>query len=463
MNMKNRMKRLAALLLAGTMVFSMAACSSGKSGSKDNETSNPSDNTTGEATVTEAQAEPITIKIAWWGSDKRHEYTQQLLDLYTELNPNVKFEASPSGWDGYFERLSTQAASGSMPDIVQMDYLYISTYAKNNSLADMQEFVDSGVIDVSNIDENILNTGSINSKRVGIPLSTSILAVTYNPTVIEAAGAEIPSDSWTWDDYIALNTKVAQATGEPSALVSIIGPFGDTNPFSYWVRQHGGILFNADGTGLGYEDDAITADYFQMWQDMSDANVAPDPDEQSQLAAVGKEALPIVTDKAATTVEWNNFTSVVSGVNDKLKLALMPSSSEGKGLWLKPGMFFSVSESSKVKEECAKFINWIINSEEANDIIAGERGTPVSSAVRDYMMNSGKMTEQQVEMFGYVDKAAALAGETPAPDPSGIAEVNEAFAKAGNSVLYGQATAAEAAATFREQVTEILERNNAAK
>ena len=457
--MKNRMRKLAALLLAGTMVFSMTACSS-KSGSNDNATT--PDNTSGEATVTEAQDEPITIKIAWWGSDKRHEYTQQLLDLYTQENPNVKFEASPSGWDGYFERLSTQAASGSMPDIVQMDYLYISTYAKNNSLADMQEFVDSGIIDVSNIDENILNTGSIDSKRVGIPLSTSILAVTYNPAAIEAAGAEVPTDNWTWDDYIALNTKVAQSTGQPSALVSIIGPFGDTNPFSYWVRQHGSVLFNAEGTGLGYEDDAITADYFQMWKDMSDANVAPDPDEQSQLAAVGKEALPIVTDKAATTVEWNNFTSVVSGVNDKLKLALMPSASEGKGLWLKPGMFFSVSESSKVKEECAKFINWVINSEEANDIIAGERGTPVSSTIRDYMMNSGKMTEQQVEMFGYVDKAAALAGETPAPDPSGIAEVNEAFAKAGNSVLYGQATAAEAAATFREQATEILERNNAA-
>ncbi|HHV09152.1 MAG TPA: extracellular solute-binding protein [Clostridiales bacterium] len=472
--MKSRMKRLAALLLAGTMIFSMAACggksdpadkatSDTSSNTSDNASNNASGDTSGDAKVTEAAKEPVTIKIAWWGSDKRHEYTQKLLDLYTELNPNVKFEASPSGWDGYFERLSTQAASGSMPDIVQMDYLYISTYAKNNSLADLQEFIDSGVLDVSNVDENILNTGSIGSKRTGIPLSTSILAVTYNPAAIEAAGATVPADNWTWEDYIELNTKVAQKTGEPSALNSIIGPFGDSNFFNYWVRQHGGMLFKEDGTGLGFEDDAITAEYFQMWKDMSDANVSPDPDEQSQLAAVGKEALPIVNDKAATTIEWNNFTSIVSGANDKLKLALMPSSFEGNGLWLKPGMFFSVSESSKVKEECAKFISWFINSEEANDIIAGERGTPVSSAIRDYMMKSGTMTEQQVEMFGYVDKAAAVAGKTPAPDPSGIAEVNEAFANAGNSVLYGQATAQEAAATFRKQATEILERNNAAK
>ena len=84
----------------------------------------------------------VTIKITWWGGDARHEATQKVLDLYTESHPNVKFEAIPAGWDGYFEKLSTQAASGSMPDIVQMDYLYISTYAKNNSLADLSEYVD---------------------------------------------------------------------------------------------------------------------------------------------------------------------------------------------------------------------------------------------------------------------------------------------------------------------------------
>lgn len=48
-----------------------------------------------------------------------------------------------------------------------------------------------------------------------------------------------------------------------------------------------------------------------------------------------------------------------------------------------------------------------------------------------------------------------------AADPSGIAEVNEAFASAGNSVLYGQLTSKEAAKQFREKANAILERNNA--
>ncbi len=447
--MKKRMKQVFAMLLAGTMALSVAAC--GSSGGDSGDTSK-ADGSSGK--------DQVTIKITWWGGDARHESTQKVLDLYTKENPNVKFEAVPAGWDGYFEKLSTQAASGSMPDIVQMDYLYISTYAKNNSLADLQSYVDSGVIDTSKIDESIMNTGSSDGKLVGVPLSTTALAVTYNPIVLESAGVEEPTDDWTWSDYIDMNKKVSEKTGQPSALAATAGIFGDVNIFNYWVRSNGGSLFNEDGTGLGYDDDKIAADFFKMWKEMSDDNVAPDVDEQTQIASLGKEGLPIVKDEAATDIEWNAFPTTVSGVNGNLKLAVMPDAKD-KGLWLKPGMFFSVAESSKVKDECAKFINWFINSEEANDIILGERGTPVSSDIREYLVDGGKLTTQQKDAFDYTDKIADMVGETPAPDPSGIAEVNEAFATAGNSVLYGQLSPEDAAAQFREKATEILKRNNA--
>lgn len=132
--MRKRMKKIAALLLTGVMVAGLTACGSGDA--KEEKEAKSSDGKT-------------TIKITWWGGDTRHEYTQKLLDAYTAENPDVEFEATPAGWEGYFDKLSTQAASGSMPDIIQMDYLYIATYAKNNSLADLSEFVEDGTLDMS--------------------------------------------------------------------------------------------------------------------------------------------------------------------------------------------------------------------------------------------------------------------------------------------------------------------------
>ena len=125
-------------------------------------------------------------------------------------------------------------------------------------------------------------------------------------------------------------------------------------------------------------------------------------------------------------------------------------------------MFFSVSSTASEAEQqaAAEFINWFVNSEEANAIIMAERGVPVSSEIRSFLADSGKMTPKQVEMFEYVDLAVPVCAEVPAPDPAGISEVTTAFQDAVYNVLYGRKTAEEAAAAFRTTADEILARNN---
>ena len=443
--MKSRMRKIAAAMLVGVMAVSLAACGSeGDGNTKD----------------VSSKSGKTKIKITWWGGQSRHEYTQKLLDAYTEEHPDVEFEALPAGWDGYFDKLSTQAASGSMPDIVQMDYLYISTYAKNNAVADLQPYIDDGTIDTSNIDENVLNTGSVDGKMAGMVLSTSSVAVGYNPEVFEQAGVELPDGTWTWSEFIEANRKISEKTGKESVLVSS-GATGDVIPLRYWMRQHGEKLFNDEGNGLGHEDDKVVADFFTMWKEMVDSNIYSDPDEEAQILTLGLEASPVVTGEAATVFDWNNYSNRVCTVNDKIKITTPPVTDEDgeSGLWNKPGMFFSIADTSKVKDECAEFIDWFVNSETANNIIMAERGTPVSSKVRDAMVESGKMTEQQVEMFEYANKVSELAKDTPKPDPEGIAEIQESLKNIGNSVFYGESTPEEAAKTFREEVSAILERN----
>lgn len=466
------MKKILALALGGAMVLSAAGCGSGQgtqstgggeaqapSTEEKKEEAQAADSAANDTAGQETEGGDVVIKMTWWGGQTRHDQTQAVCDLYTSQHPNVTFELSPSGWDGYFDKLSTQTASGSMPDIVQMDYLYLATYAKNNSLADLQEFIDNGTIDVSNIDGNLLQTGSMNGKMSALVLSTSLLNVGYNPDVLAEAGVEEPTSDWTWSDFVTMCETVYEKTGKYGVSMDSVA---DTNIFNYWVRQQGGKLFSDDNKSLGYADDQVFVDFVNMWNGLMGKEAMPDPDEYALISTLGQEAGPVVTGDAAAIFEWNNYASKVSAVNDKIKMITPPlaDQSGSKGLWMKPGMFFAIAETSGVKQEAAEFINWFVNSEEANDIMMAERGTPVSSKIRQHLIDSGSMGVQQVAMFEGIAAATELCGETPAPDPAGISEVNEAFKKAANSVYYGQVSVEDAAAAFREEADAILERNN---
>ena len=436
------------------MAGALAACG----GSSASSTAASSAAASGSAAASAADGD-VTIRITWWGGQTRHDLTQQLLDKYTELNPNVHFEATPSGWDGYFEKLATDTATGGMADIVQMDYMYISTYAKNGSLADLSEYASDGTLDISNVDDALMDAGTIDGKMVGIPLSTSLVSFIYNPSVLEEASVTPPENGWTWDDFVSICKTVHEKTGKYGFGGSA---FIDTNLLNYWVREYGVSLFAEDNKSLGFDDVSILTDYFELWKDLIDAGAAPNPDEYEQIATLGNDANPVITGDAAFHQSWNNFGTIGANAgNDTLELLVPPVKKAGeKALWYKPGMFFSVAETSKVKEAAAAFISWFMNSDEANDIMLGERGTPSASTARDHLTGSGALSEKQVEMFDFVSDAADYCGSTPAPDPSGISEVNTQFKDIAYSVFYGQATPAEAAQTFFDTANSILAANN---
>ncbi len=405
-----------------------------------------------------SKAEKTTnLTMTWWGGQTRHELTQKLFDAY-KAKTGITIEGTPSNWDGYFEKLATQAASGSMPDVVQMDYLYINTYAANGSLLDLTEYTKNGTIDTSTIDESLLSSGVINGKLVGIPIATSILAFPTNTKVLEEAGIELPTSDWTWDDFIEICHTVKEKTGKYGFAIL---PTSDTNFFNYWVRQHGEALFNEEQTALGYSDDSIMIEWLDMWKELMDSGCVPNPDEYAQIKVAGTDSSPIITDNAAFIQEWNNFNTKVQGKNDNLVLLTPPLLEGGSlGLWLKPAMFLCVSSNSNVKDIAAEFINWFENGEDANSIMMAERGTPSSSSVRDYMTNSGTLTDAQKEMFQYTTDVTSICGPALPPDPQGASEVTKAYQEAVNNVLYGLKTSTEAAKDFRTEANKILARNN---
>jgi multiple sugar transport system substrate-binding protein len=434
------MKRFISLMAATVLATSLALTGCGSSSTK--ETSSNDDS-----------SKPVKLSITWWGSQSRHDYTQKLLDLYTSKNPNVTFEATPSGWDGYFDKLSALAAGDTMPDIIQMDYAYISTFSKNNMLADLSEFVNDKILDMSAIDQNLVDTGKVDGKLTNAVIGSSTLALTYNPDVFTKAGLQAPTPEWKWSDFEKDMITIKEKTGNYG-----LSKLEETNYFPYWARQYGKTLYSEDGTKLGYDDDKVFVDYVKMLQRLQDAGAMPTPDEWTQISTKGKEAEPVVTGTGGATFDWSNYAVIVSKANPNLKLVTPPYGEDGsKALWNKPSMFFSVANSSEHKKEAARFISWLINDEEANKIMMAERGVPASSKIREALKPS--LSEQQKDMFDFTDLALKHSTKADPPEPQGVAEVRKVMTDCINSVLYKKSTPEDAAKQFRQKADEILARN----
>lgn len=451
------MKKAIALVLA--ILFSMSIFMTGCSKTETTKEDTPPATTGQKAadTAKEEPAAPVTLRITWWGSQSRHDYTAKLLEMYSQKNPNVKFDATPAGWDGYFDKLAAQAAGGEMPDIVQMDYLYISNYTKNSTLADLTPFVGDKTLDLSDVDPTMSNTGKIDGKLTGAVLSSTAFTVAINPEVFNKAGVALPTPEWKWSDFEKAMLTIKEKTGAYGMAANLQS---DTNILSYWVRQYGKTLYAPDGSKLGYEDDKIFTDYINMVSRLTKAKAFPTPDEWLQIATKGKEAQPVVTGDAGATLEWANFPVIVEKTNPNLQTMIPPYADNGtKALWIKPGMFFSVAQSSKNQKEAAKFINWFINDIEANKVINTERGIPVASKVREALKPN--LTPKQKGMFEYMDLAVKHAAPTDPAEPAGGGEVSKLMADQMNLVLYNKATPEQVAGDFRKKANEILARNAA--
>lgn len=398
--------------------------------------------------------ESKVIRITWWGGEGRETVTNQVLEEYQKLHPEIIFETEGIDWNNYFEVLSAETVKGQMPDLVQMDYQYIKTYSENGSLTDLQPFVDAGILETGDMNEEVLNSGRVDGRLTGIATGSTVFSVVCNPEVFEQAGVELPEDDWTWKDFAQICETIAQRTGKYGAAMT---PVLDVNVFHYWVRQYGEELFSEDGRSLGYKEDQIYIEYVELFKKLMEIGAVSDPDAWTGIEALSQKEQPILTGDCGMMVEWNNFCVKTGESANGLELRTLPQREGGeKGLWLKPSMFFGIAETSKEKEACAEFLNWFLNSSECNEILKAERGVPISASVREKMAESSEMPENIREMFTYQEQAEAVCGLTPPPEPVGIDEVNTALKETANAYFYGVISAKEAAAQFRERVQEIL-------
>jgi multiple sugar transport system substrate-binding protein len=409
-----------------------------------------------EVTAEAPELEPIELRIAWWGGDSRTTKTIAVLQMFEELYPHITMVYEFSGWDDHWTKLQTQAAGGNLPDIMQHDYARLSEWVASDLIMPLDEYVDSGVLDFSQVADANLAGGRIDGKLYGVNLGTNALDVGVAVDLFEQAGVDLPAPDWSWDDFEEICCALNDALG-------IWGYAGNTLAHDHmWKAVYlslGEWVFTDDGKALGYEDDKPFIDHLYRIQRMEDTGAVQTYEERLAREPLGEEGTALVTGEGAMGFGWSNgivATWTAAGADRNFTMFPIPRSGDLPAVYVKPSMFFSVTAHANYPKEAAMFINFFTNSVPANAILMADRGVPVAAHVKEGM--KGFLEPAQVVMFDYLALVEGDSVPVPPPDPVGWADVrnNIFYPEFVDPVLYRQITPDEGAATFREMANEIL-------
>jgi len=401
----------------------------------------------------------VDLKAIWWGSQTRHEGTIKTIELYQKKHPNVTMVYEFAAWGDYWTKVTTMAAGGQLPDVMQQDYAYVAEWQKRNLLHGLDEYVQSKVLDFSDVSDSLLTPGRIGGKLYAVNLGSNSEAIIIDTDAFQQAGMPLPKSDWTWADFERIVLQLHDKLG-------IYGSGPGLDNIQIWKNIYLGLgkwAYTADGTALGYTDDQPFVDHLTMMLRLMKAGAIPS--KQEAIADWGDgdnpEQTPIIQKKAAMQFLWSNQAFAVnkaSGEGRHFILMSLPRTKKGgpSPNYIKASMVFSVSNQSKDPVEAAKFIDYFTNDVDANKILLAERGVPISSEIRTALTPMVPPITQEV--FNYVGWVAKEASPTPPPDPVKSTEIEKNVYKPEviEKVLFGVITPQEGARILREKATQLL-------
>lgn len=349
----------------------------------------------------------VTIRVAWWGGETTHEAMQNALDAYMENNSGVQIEGEGANYDGYKEKLLTELASGTAPELFKIEPQWVSELGESGYLEDLSQHYD--IIDLSAIDETLMQYGLYNGEQIGIPTGYNGMVWVGNKTLMENYGMDAEKQ-YTFDEILELGTSI-HSKNENVYLCSV----GQTN-CNYILRemlkQKSGNQLIGDDYTPGFTQEELQecfewfAEAFEngVFEPMGDAelyanNFGENPLWVSNSIVAEYTWLPAIVafratlDESTTTVPLYGFTIGEDAKNGATNL--------------RPDGLFAVPKGlgQEKMEETLKLASYLFTDAEAGALLGDAFSIPNNDAQKEAAEAAGKLDEQIV-------KGAEMAAET---------------------------------------------------
>ena len=435
--------RVLALALAVLMIAALAGCAKTPASSTSPASEAPSSAAPAESQQPDKDYKDTKFTIAWWGNDARNNATTQLIEEFEKAYPNLKIDVVFADWNGYWTAIQTRAASKTLPDVMQMDYGTIATYAGNNQLLALDDLIKNGSIDLTNAKEDSISAGKLNGKMYGIVTGVNSPTGLYNPEILKEAGVTL-SKTPTLEEFNAASKTVYEKTGA----------FTDVMGLLFFIRIHGMNPHSDDGKSVGYTAEVLK----KYWEYLDDgynvngyfANPNSKYDYETPAAAFAAKAL---------WIDWD-YSNKIMGYEDEsglqMEMMVLPSTDACKnGSYMKPNMLWSVSANTENQELAAAFLNYFVNEAKTYEVCGIDRGMPISSKIRETIAPTMTGSQKKFsEFLTFIEENNSVSA-IYSPEPTATGECNSVLNEIWEKIQYGQVNRADFASLAEETIKKL--------
>lgn len=400
--------------------------------------------------------EVVHLRMSWWGGNDVHRAQLRALEAFEARYPYIKVRAEYTGWVGHLERLTTQIAGGTAPDVMMVNWNWLKLFSRDG--AGFYNLYDvANIIDLTQFGTDAISMSSVRGKLNGLPPNMTARLFWFNETTFQKAGLPVPD---SWEALMAAGPIFRDRLGPDYYPLDM--NFQDTVALLYsWMSQKQQQSFiDEDAKHLLADRDTLVA-AASLYQQMVDNHVIPSARERASFGHVQlQETRPWITGRYAGTYQWTSAVGkYVETLEPGQKMVLAPypllPGAADPGLLYKPAMLYAINRDTAYPKEAALLLQFLLNEPEGVRILGARRGVPASAAARAILESDGQLT------------GLALAGQRQIESlPRGIllsgyfehARVRDGFNDIVEKLGYGVLTPEEAGAAMEREINGILRR-----
>lgn len=407
---------------------------------------------------------PSVLRFAWWGGAARHAATLKAIAAFEAQNPGVKVKAEYMGFAGYLERLTTQIAGGSEPDVMQINWAWLAMFSKRgNGFTDLQPHAP--LLGLDQFSPGDLAMGRVAGKLNALPASYTARVLLWNAATFERAGLPLPQ---TWDDLFAAGAIFRSRLGE--RYHPLDGELYDMMLLAQaWVHQQHGTPYVDPTPGQPARVAMVleaARDWVHVYRRLVDSHTATTLPLRASLGGAEKptEQQPDwVQGHWAGNYTWDSVIGLRAGTlgpGQRLALGSLPQlpGAKNSGLFGRPTLMLAMGRNCRQPELAARFIGHLLTDPGAARLLGRSRGAPAARAPLEALLAANGLPPLELQAHRAIQQLKAE-GRIDLPAPLfEHARLHRLMREVFETVAYGKSSETEAARRLVDEGNALLRR-----